>query len=47
VKRGKPKRKKPVHASVRKPMPRKPPKIEELKTQYRRRPKHVRPVETD
>ena len=39
-------RKKPVHAKVRKPMPRKPPKVEVPKTVYRRRPKHVRPTET-
>jgi len=40
-------RKKPVHTKVRKPMPRKPPKVEIPKTVYRRRPKHVRPTETD
>jgi len=39
------KRKKPVHAKVRKPMPRKPPKVEVPKTEYRRRPKHPRPPE--
>jgi hypothetical protein len=33
-------KKKPVHARVRKPMPRKPPKVEVPKTVYRRRPKH-------
>ena len=33
-------RKKPVHARVRKPMPRKPPKVEVPKTAYRRRAKH-------
>jgi hypothetical protein len=31
---------KPVHARVRKPMPRKPPKVEVPKTVYRRRAKH-------
>jgi hypothetical protein len=36
---------KPVHAQVRKPMPRKPPKVEVPKTVYRRRPKHTRPTE--
>ena len=40
-------RKKPVHARVRKPMPRKPPKVEVPKTVYRRRPKHVRPSELE
>ena len=35
-----PKKKKPVYARVRKPMPRKPPKVEVPKTAYRRRPKH-------
>ena len=39
------KRKKPVHAQVRKPMPRKPPKVEVPKTVYRRRPKHARLTE--
>jgi hypothetical protein len=37
-----PKKKKPLHARVRKPMPRKPPKVEVPKTAYRRRPKHPR-----
>jgi hypothetical protein len=37
------KRKKPLHAQVRKPMPRKPPKVEVPKTVYRRRPKHPKP----
>ena len=41
------KRKKPVHARVRKPMPRKPPKVEVPKTVYQRRAKHVRPSETE
>ena len=41
------KRKKPVHARVRKPMPAKPPKVEIPKTAYRRRPKHVRPPEPE
>jgi hypothetical protein len=40
-------RKKPVHARVRKPMPRKPPKVEVPKTVYRRRPKHARPSELE
>lgn len=39
------KRAKPVHAKLRKPMPRKPPKVEVPKTVYRRRPKHVHPPE--
>jgi hypothetical protein len=34
------KRKKPLHAQVRKPMPR---KVEVPKTVYRRRPKHSKP----
>jgi hypothetical protein len=33
----------PVHARVRKPMPRKPPKVEVPKTAYQRRAKHPRP----
>jgi hypothetical protein len=33
----------PLHEQVRKPMPRKPPKVEIPKTAYRRRSKHVRP----
>jgi hypothetical protein len=37
-----PKKKKPLYARVRKPMPRKPPKVEVPKTAYRRRPKHRR-----
>jgi hypothetical protein len=37
-----PKKRKPLHARVRKPMPRKPPKVEVPKTAYRRRPKHPR-----
>jgi hypothetical protein len=41
------KKKRPVHARVRKPMPRKPPKVEVPKTKYRRRPKHPRPVEAE
>jgi hypothetical protein len=41
------KRKKPAHATVRKPMPRKPPKVEVPKTVYRRRPKHPRAPESD
>jgi hypothetical protein len=41
------KRRKPIHAKVRKPMPAKPPKVEVPKTVYRRRPKHRRPVEAD
>jgi hypothetical protein len=40
-------KKKPVHARVRKPMPGKPPKVEVPKTVYRRRPKHVRPAEAE
>ena len=40
-------RKKPVYARVRKPMPRKPPKVEIPKTAYRRRPKHVKPREAE
>jgi len=40
-------KKKPLHARVRKPMPAKPPKVEIPITAYRRRPKHVRPVEGD
>ena len=38
---GRVKIRKPVHAQVRKPMPRKPPKVEVPKTVYRRRPKHT------
>jgi hypothetical protein len=38
------KEKKPPHARVRKPMPRKPPKVEVPKTAYRRRSKHPRPL---
>ncbi|HKW90807.1 MAG TPA: hypothetical protein VJX92_02840 [Methylomirabilota bacterium] len=41
------KRAKPVHAKVRKPMPRKPPKVEVPRTVYRRRPKHSRGRETE
>jgi len=41
------KRKKPVHARVRKPMPRKPPKVEVPKTTYRRRSKHPRSPESE
>jgi hypothetical protein len=40
-------KKKPAHARVRKPMPRKPPKVEVPKTTYRRRPKHPRPLEAE
>jgi hypothetical protein len=40
------KKKKPVHARVRKPMPRKPPKVEVPRTVYRRRPKHPRAGES-
>jgi hypothetical protein len=38
-------KRKPIHAQVRKPMPRKPPKVEVPKTAYRRRPKHRRLAE--
>jgi hypothetical protein len=38
---------KPLHRQVRKPMPRKPPKVETPKTAYRRRSKHVRPPESE
>jgi hypothetical protein len=41
------KRRKPIHARVRKPMPAKPPKVEVPKTVYRRRPKHPRRAETE
>jgi hypothetical protein len=41
------KNKKPAHARVRKPMPRKPPKVEVPKTTYRRRPKHPRTLEAE
>jgi hypothetical protein len=41
------KRRKPIHAKVRKPMPAKPPKVEIPKTVYRRRPKHVRRAESE
>jgi hypothetical protein len=41
------KRRKPIHAKVRKPMPAKPPKVEVPQTVYRRRPKHRRPLETE
>ncbi|MBI4561889.1 MAG: hypothetical protein HY724_07565 [Candidatus Rokubacteria bacterium] len=34
---------KAIHRQVRKPMPRKPPKVEIPKTAYRRRPKHPKP----
>jgi hypothetical protein len=37
------KRKKPLHAQIRKPMPRKPPKVEVPTTDYRRRPQHPKP----
>ena len=40
-------KKKPLHARVRKPMPRKPPKVEVPKTEYRRRPKHPKPIEAE
>jgi hypothetical protein len=33
-------REKPLYKKLRKPMPRKPPKIEIPKTAYRRKPKH-------
>ena len=33
-------RERPFYAKVRKPMPRKPPKVERPKTAYRRKPKH-------
>ena len=36
-----------MHARVRKPMPRKPPKVEIPKTAYRRRPKHAKPREAE
>jgi hypothetical protein len=38
---------KPLHEQVRKPMPRKPPKVETPKTAYRRRAKHLRSPEGD
>ncbi|MGH7316841.1 MAG: hypothetical protein ACREKG_03660 [Candidatus Rokuibacteriota bacterium] len=41
------KRRKPVHARVRKPMPAKPPKVEVPRTVYRRRPKHRRRPEAE
>jgi hypothetical protein len=41
------KRRKPVHARVRKAMPRKPPKVEVPKTVYRRRPKHPKSIEAE
>jgi hypothetical protein len=41
------KRRKPIHAKVRKPMPAKPPKVEIPKTVYRRRAKHVRRAESE
>jgi hypothetical protein len=40
-------KKTPVHARVRKPMPRKPPKVEVPKTVYRRRAKHPRSTERE
>ena len=40
-------RRQPLHARVRKPMPRKPPKVEIPKTAYRRRPKHAKPREAE
>ncbi|MFQ5520146.1 MAG: hypothetical protein ACE5FK_02010 [Candidatus Methylomirabilia bacterium] len=39
--------KKPGYQKVRKPLPRKPPKVEIPKTVYRRRPKHAKAFERD
>jgi hypothetical protein len=41
------KKKKAIHRTVRKPMPRKPPKVEIPETAYRRRPKHPKPLTQD
>jgi hypothetical protein len=40
-------RRRPGAAKPRKPMPRKPPKVEVPDTVYRRRPKHPRRAETE
>jgi hypothetical protein len=40
-------KKKAVHQRVRKPMPRKPPKVEVPRTVYRRKPKHPKPPAAD
>ncbi|MFQ5897695.1 MAG: hypothetical protein ACE5JN_05545 [Candidatus Methylomirabilia bacterium] len=40
-------RKKASHSKVRKPLPRKPPKVEVPKTVYRRRPKHPKRPERE